>query len=166
MDKRSFLFVSLLTLSFFAINHFFTPAHKAAVTITTVPVEKIAPPQPQIRESQKTQGEEFYILENEYQQIVFSNIGGAISEINLPFKARSAKSTISPIEFDRHLEENAPRNELFPLFAAYKWENGQKTKVLPGSSMGYYPMLRRTLLKNWLRCCWWCCWPWPWKCSP
>ncbi len=30
--------------------------------------------------------ERFYVLENDYQQLVFSNKGGALSEINLPFQ--------------------------------------------------------------------------------
>ena len=52
----------------------------------------------------KSAEEKFYVLENNYQQLVFSNYGGALKEINLPFQTKeNNKSVVKEIDFDsRH----------------------------------------------------------------
>ncbi len=85
-------------------------------------------------------GERFYVLENDYQQLVFSNYGGALAEINLPFTADIVKE----IGFDREMIEEDPANSHFPDFPYYiPGENTLKTERQLG---GYYPLLRRALI--------------------
>ncbi len=87
--------------------------------------------------------ETLYVLENAYQQIVFSNVGGAISEINLPFKTdKDEKSIVLPIGVDREIEKQAPQDAQFPSQPAWL-AGGQQLQPKLG---GYYPLLRRGLL--------------------
>ena len=89
------------------------------------------------------QDESFYLLENEYQQIVFSNVGGSIAEINLTFKSGKNKtSLINPIEADRIIAKNNPEQDHFPLNSYYSYDNEFHEKGVLG---GYYPLLRRNL---------------------
>lgn len=108
--------------------------------ITTYKTETISP------EVQKK--EEFYVLENEYMQIVFSTLGGAIAEINLPFKSDAfPNSVVLPINFDRDMTKKYPANDLFPNhhFHAIDKNTNQTVLKLP-SSGGYYPLLRRGII--------------------
>lgn len=91
--------------------------------------------------------EQIYVLENEYQQLVFSTRGGALSEINLPLRTKeNQKSIVKPIEPDRQILEQSPPNAGFPLFtASIINENGQRAEM-ERSQGGYYPLLRRTQL--------------------
>lgn len=121
---------------FFVNNWLFEkpkPKAKLVEVVEAAPL-KIAPPV-------DNSNEKFYVLENEYQQIVFSNIGGAVTEINLPFKSSSNdKSIVLPIEFDQLMVKQNPKNALFPLnnyFVA-----GSNSSVKPKEG-GYYPLLRR-----------------------
>lgn len=88
----------------------------------------------------------FYKLENETVQLVISTIGGAASEINLPFKsAGDQESVVMPIEFDRDILKDQPANAQFPLKPAYSAKEGGA--VLEESQKGgYYPLLRRDLI--------------------
>lgn len=96
--------------------------------------------------------QKFYVLENNYQQIVFSNVGGAIAEINLPFESDENKqSVVKEIPFDREIIKNHPYNARFPSHPYYL------TSVTPGGSYedriegklgGYYPLLRRDLIES------------------
>src|SRR5690606_34560775 len=62
-------------------------------------------------------GEQFYVLENEYQQLVFSTLGGALAEINLPLRSpENQKSIVKPINLDKEILKDSPQNGLFPLF--------------------------------------------------
>ncbi|MBS3904177.1 MAG: membrane protein insertase YidC [Simkania sp.] len=89
-------------------------------------------------------GERFFVLENQYIQLVFSNIGGSLSEINLPFQSDTNKnSVVLPIQFDQRMASQHPQNDCFPMNPYYK----------PGSTMlshpkvgGYYPLLRRSII--------------------
>ena len=94
-------------------------------------------------------GEEFYVLENEYQQLVFSTRGGAICEINLPLKSESNEnSIIKEIDIDRQIVKKSPQNAHFPLRPYYAISNGNKTLNQKGSLGGYYPLLRRPILNK------------------
>ena len=88
--------------------------------------------------------EKFYVLENAYQQIVFSNIGGSIAEINLPFEGKDdTKSIVLPIGVDSKIQESSPANALFPAQSAL---GAGGTQVQPKEG-GYYPLLRRGIFK-------------------
>ncbi len=96
--------------------------------------------------------EKYYVLENDYQQLVFSTIGGALAEINLPFKSPSNKSSVVlPIEFDREIEAKYPYNDYFPSKPYYtpsKNPEGPFEEHTGGKLGGYYPLLRRDLIEN------------------
>ncbi len=110
---------------------------------------KINPSQVGMREV--NQGEQFYVLENTYQQIVFSNYGGAIAEINLPFRSPSNHySVVREIQFDRDMLESHPYNALFPSRSYFTpGENTKDPYVFheKGQLGGFYPLLRRNLIE-------------------
>jgi YidC/Oxa1 family membrane protein insertase len=95
--------------------------------------------------------EKFYVLENEYQQLVFSNYGGALAEINLPFKTKeNPSSVVREIEFDRQMIKQHPYNALFPAHAYYTpSENASNFNFHEkGQLGGYYPLIRRDLIQT------------------
>lgn len=89
--------------------------------------------------------QQYYVLENPYLQLVFSNVGGALSEINLPLKSKQdSLSVVKEIQFDREIQKQSPLNSHFPLhpyFTAFSKSLQQAEK--PG---GYYPLIRRSLI--------------------
>ncbi|MCB1180813.1 MAG: membrane protein insertase YidC [Chlamydiia bacterium] len=86
--------------------------------------------------------QKFYVLENDYQQLVFSNVGGSLVEINLPFKSESnTKSVVKEIGFDKKISEESPANARFPLHSYYTSDTDQPH--VKGKLGGYYPLLRR-----------------------
>lgn len=90
--------------------------------------------------------EKFYVLENSYQQMVFSNYGGALVEINLPFQNDKNKlSVVKEIEYDREMVKDHPYNAYFPAHAYYTPGMNLHSK---GSLGGYYPLLRRDLIEK------------------
>ena len=91
--------------------------------------------------------EQLFVLENDYQQIVFSNIGGAISEINLPFETKTnQKGVVKEIKYDRIIEKDYIKNASFPLKPYITVDaGGQQQKKQPQKG-GYYPLLRRDLI--------------------
>lgn len=101
--------------------------------------------------TQKNGQEQFYVLENEFQQLVFSNYGGALAEINLPFQSKDDKdSVVREIEFDRDMVEKHPQNARFPshpYFTPGKTA-GSFTEHKEGKLGGYYPLLRRDLIES------------------
>ncbi|MBS0627405.1 MAG: membrane protein insertase YidC [Verrucomicrobia bacterium] len=148
MDKRSILFILALSGGLFFINRWFesknpkpAPA-KAIETVLASPAEASSTP----INLPPTAAEDLYVLENDFQQIVFSTIGGCISEINLPFQTeQNKKSLILPIEFDRTMEKDYPFNDHFPVKGFWKLDNGKPQKVAEGQIGGYYPLLRRPI---------------------
>ncbi len=95
--------------------------------------------------------EMFYVLENDYQQLVFSNYGGAVSEINLPFQSESdEKSVVKEIGFDRNMVEDHPYNAVFPAHAYYTpgSDLNSMTEHDRGAEGGYYPLIRRDLIES------------------
>lgn len=94
-----------------------------------------------------SQNEEFFVLENAYQQIVFSTKGGAITEINLPFKSeKNPESLVNEVDVDRDILKDSPQNARFPLFAYKGFVEGKEVFQQEVSLGGYYPMLRRPIL--------------------
>lgn len=150
MDRRSILFVISLTLTLFLVRlgfeHFNPPQPQAAVKATTqAQTEQKQEVVTLPTEPSPKMPEEYYILENDYVQLVVSNVGGALVEINLPFKsAKNPKSAVLPIEIDRELLEKNPKNASFPLHAA-KDASGKETKPVLG---GYYPLVRRDVVPS------------------
>ncbi len=91
--------------------------------------------------------EAFYVLENGYQQIVFSSIGGSITEINLPFRnAEHPDSVVREIGFDRTLKDKYPQNAYFPQTTYAAAEDGSIKEVDTRTLGGYYPLLRRNIV--------------------
>lgn len=91
--------------------------------------------------------EKYYVLENAYQQLVFSNLNGAVAEINLPFQSpTNQKSVVHPIEFDRLLEKESVRNDTYPQFPYFlPSQQGAEALHQPVQG-GYYPLLRRNIM--------------------
>ncbi|CRX39253.1 membrane protein insertase YidC [Estrella lausannensis] len=90
----------------------------------------------------------FYTLENETVQLVISTIGGAATEINLPFQSETnTRSVVMPIEFDRDILKDHTANARFPLKPAYSYKDG-KAVLEEGQTGGYYPLLRRDLIQK------------------
>jgi len=150
MDKRSLLFVVAVSAAYFGINAWFAPQHEA-LKPTQKPKEQIAVlPQVQTQEiaaqgtSFLSDGEEFYVLENGYQQLVFSTRGGALAEINLPLQNGShPQSIVKEIDFDREILAQSPQNARFPL---RPYHSATESGVQPqGALGGYYPLLRRPI---------------------
>lgn len=93
--------------------------------------------------------EKYYVLENDYFQLVFSNINGALAEINLPFVSENnKKSVVRPIEFDRILKQNYTFNDRFPQYSAVRATSDGKTIPVEQKIGGYYPLIRRNLIDN------------------
>lgn len=94
------------------------------------------------REGTTSKEQKFYVLENEYQQLVFSTVGGALAEINLPFASEhNKKSVVKEIRFDRDIAKDSPANAQFPARPYYTPK--QKEVHATGKVGGYYPLLRR-----------------------
>jgi YidC/Oxa1 family membrane protein insertase len=146
MNSRTLLFVLAMTATFLVVRFTFDyfeppqpiPTHKAAAATPKPEIQKPkAEPQP-VSQTQKQA--RYYVLETPYQQIVFSSIGGAIAEINLPFRnPEDKKSVVLPTEFDRLLAKEQPGSSRFPLHEAL----GPDGTILPSVVGGYYPLLRR-----------------------
>ena len=111
-------------------------------------VQEIAP----LASTSQTAEEKYYVLENNYHQLVFSNYGGALAEINLPFASSSNKdSVVRGIEFDREMVANHPYNAKFPAHPYYTpghTPNGPFEDHIEGKLGGYYPLLRRDLIES------------------
>lgn len=144
MDRRSLVFCLILTMSFLFINTYFS-GNKAAL--------KAQPPVEQVIEKEsitpvaltENRQEEFYVLENDTIQVVFSTTGGAISEINLPFETKeNQQSVVKPIGIDREIEKRYGANAYFPLQPASIVSSGKVITKEPTSG-GYTPLLRRSL---------------------
>lgn len=159
MDKRLLTFVVSLSLSLYIVNLYFQNQHEEKLRTWTI--EQTAKKQHEIvqapvvappveKEEQKVKGdEEFYVLENEYQQLVFSTYGGALAEINLPFQTEeNKKSVVKEVEFDRDILAKHPQNARFPAHPYYVAEGDSKSLISEGHLGGYYPLIRRTLVQD------------------
>lgn len=168
MDKRTFIFVLAFTLVLFGTNVYFEQQHveklkewnkqqelkkqqaKTDTSLTNSAVESFTPQNIEVKLASKEKSEElFYVLENETEQLVFSNIGGSLVEINLPFQTnKNSESVVKETEFDREILRDHEENARFPLrpyFTAS--ENGlEKELHETGKIGGFYPLLRRATL--------------------
>src|SRR5690606_2534264 len=131
------LFIVCTTLSFFGIQYWFgiqntevqktqeiVQSEKLARQTKERGIQRVETPaeKKEIAANSNLQtgsGEQFYVLENEYQQLVVSARGGAISEINLPIRSpENQKSIVKEIAPDKQILEESPQNARFPLFPA------------------------------------------------
>lgn len=135
MDKRSVIFIILLTLTFFFINTYLFPPQPLPPPQAVV--EDVKPKPKPSREKG-----DLYVIENESQQLVISTLGGTVAEINLPLKSKAhPNSPVRSISADRTLQDEYPQFDHFPS-GAYKNFEGTFAE---GKIGGYYPLLRRNI---------------------
>lgn len=161
MDRRTILFVIALSLSLFLVNIYFQNQNiqkkqewlkqkellEAKKSTNSEKVETTT--QNFTPTASKKKEETFYVLETPYQQLVFSNVGGALAEVNLPFQTEENQSSVvREIEFDREMVNSYPANAYFPSHPYYTPEPSGKEPILneKGKLGGYYPLLRRDLI--------------------
>ncbi len=166
MDKRTILFVFALSLTLFGVNFLFQHQNMEKKKEwlqqqknSPIPpkrieekIEKMTSPtsSPSIG-SLVQEDEKFYVLETPYQQLVFSNYGGALAEINLNFRTKDNQlSVVREIDFDRKMAEDHPYNALFPAHGYYTppVEGSEFVYHEKGQLSGYYPLLRRDLIEQ------------------
>lgn len=152
MRKRSIIFVIAVTISFM-INNYFTAKRidnarpPREQTITEIVGNSVDPSSRPYQEEIEKDNESYYVLENDYQQLVFSSRGGSLLEINLPFKTEANdKSSILPISLDKKITTTSPYNSRFPLHPAEIVTKEGKRIVKNPSIGGYYPLLRRDII--------------------
>ncbi|MCB1110963.1 MAG: hypothetical protein KDK64_08270, partial [Chlamydiia bacterium] len=93
--------------------------------------------------------QEYFVLENETMQVVFSNLGGAIAEINLPFKSKEDhESVVLPVNFDRIIDKKYSSNGRFPNHPYHTVNQSGETVLKDPVLGGYYPLLRRGIEKG------------------
>ncbi len=118
--------------------------NKAFIPLQTLQgIDKYATVVP-FKQSEKVQNstEKFYVLENAYQQLVFSSRGAALAEINLPLKDKShPNSIVMPIELDEQMVKEHPANERFPSHPYLTYDS--TSEHTQGTLGGYYPLIRR-----------------------
>lgn len=162
MDKRTILFVIGLSLTLFCVNLFFQYQniqhkqewlHQQQVKTQKEAVlkDEAIKREASIQNNRKKSEEKFYVLENSFQQLVFSNVGGALAEINLPFRTRENQlSVVREIRFDRDMINNHPTNAIFPAHGYYTPSDSGREPIFheKGVAGGYYPLLRRDLIEN------------------
>lgn len=136
MDRRSFLFVLLFSIFFFLFNNWLLPEK-------SFPVRSKAPI---VEANQET----LYLLQNETQQVIFSSLGGGISEINLPFQSpQFPNSLVRPISLDREIDQQSPSNDHYPSRAAYHFNPSiEQLELVSPKKGGYMPLLRRNLFNS------------------
>ena len=84
--------------------------------------------------------QEYFVLENDTMQVVFSNLGGAIAEINLPFKSENdSESIVLPIGFDRTIDKSYPSNGMFPNHSYHAVDPSGQTIIKKSCSRWLLP---------------------------
>lgn len=163
MSKRDLIFIVSLSATLFLVNLFFnyqeqqrnhawkTEQATAQAAKTTPTAVQTPAPRQNITET-PPESETFYVLEDDYQQLVFSNHGGSLVEINLPFASKTDKaSPVKEIEIDREMVKEHPYNARFPVHPYQTAPlEGSTTFVrhAEGALGGYYPLLRRDLVND------------------
>ncbi len=145
MNKRSFLFMFVMTTAFLILNNFiFDKRPSKAENQQEVVIKKVDSPERHV--SIEHRNEDFYVLQNDKQQIVFSTLGGAISEINLGVSDNGQKEgKIETIAIDNEIAEKAPQNAYFPNFSYHIIDDTGTDVVKEPSFGGHTPLLRRSL---------------------
>lgn len=155
MDKRLIIFVISLSATLFGVNYYFHHQHEKEVQAwkeqkqaksKEVKAEAPADFKSDFVADNAKKEEQFYVIENGYQQLVFSNYGGALAEINLPFQSDVyPSSVVKETDFDRDMVKNHPQNARFP---SHSYMLPGDIKKEEGKLGGYYPLIRRDLIQN------------------
>lgn len=170
MDKRTIVFVIFLSLTLFFVNLFFQHQNvQKKQEWLAQQKQKVIPKEKQSEEvnealnanisnlkdsplTKKNTEEKFYVLENPYQQLVFSNYGAALAEINLPFQSSEHPlSVVREIEFDRDMIKEHPQNAYFPAHGYYTPSASSSEDHQyhdQGVLGGFYPLIRRDLIEK------------------
>jgi YidC/Oxa1 family membrane protein insertase len=153
MNKRSLIFVLLLAAAMFFVNQWMgekqapqAPQKTPSVEEETTPSEAFTPTPETTAKEEK---QKYYVLENGFQQLVFSSIGGAITEINLPLQSKDTPTNvIRPIHFDQVMEMDHPLNDHFPSVEHYIPSSDPTNPTLQskGTVGGYTPLIRRSIV--------------------
>ncbi len=140
MDRRTIIFVVLMTATFYFVNHFLFPPKPAPEGVATTTESVAAPLRPLVDSPTSGPEENLYVIENEYQQLVVSSLNGALAEINLPLKSpENPNSVVRKIWVDEVLQKEYPEYDYFPG-GPYQTYQGSFKK---GELDSYYPLLRR-----------------------
>src|SRR3569832_846278 len=135
MDRKTIIFVILMTATFYLVNHFVFPPKPAPEGVATTTF-LFAPSPAAVPQND----EHFYVIENDYQQLVVSSLNGALAEINLPLQSSdNPKSVVKKIWVDETLQKEYSQDDYFPA-GPYQTYQGSFNKGELGS---YYPLLRR-----------------------
>ena len=130
MDKKSLIFLFFITAAFLFTQQYFDAKREAQLKNTSATSEKPAMKEELPREEKNS----YYVLKSPYQELVFSEKGGSLVEINLPFKTdKSSKSAVLKVENDETLHQDFPQVEA-------KDSSGN---VVQSSTETAYPLLRR-----------------------
>ena len=155
MDKRSLLFLVCISVAYFGVHTAFDMWRGDQKLAYEKPIaEQVqAPAAPVMQQKQLAAlnipadtSENFYVLQNDYQQLVFSTRGGALAEINLPLQTVDPKSVVKEIDIDREILKTSPQNARFPLHPYYISQDGSSTLKENVAVGGFYPLLRRSIL--------------------
>ncbi len=138
MDKRSLIFIFVMTTVFLLMNNYWFDRK----------IESNAPSQTQVEQVVEASkpapvlplNEDFYVLQNEKQQVVFSTLEGAIAEINLV-----VTGDIEKIGVDQQIAEKSPQNAYFPNFPYHIVDASGKETLQNPTFGGHTPLLRRSL---------------------
>jgi YidC/Oxa1 family membrane protein insertase len=146
MDRRSIVFLLSVSAAFFLIQLWYGPQARVQHVVpeqeTVAPtIQAVAQPSPHTETAKPS----YYVLENGYQQLVFSSIGGSLLEINLPFRNKNfPDSAVLPVEADRKMREQSPKEDMFPAVPAKRFDGS----LLEPTLDTYYPLLRRLHTKE------------------
>jgi YidC/Oxa1 family membrane protein insertase len=90
--------------------------------------------------------QEYFVLENDTIQLVLTNLGGAVSEINLPFHSeKNTESVVRPVELDAVMQEKHAYNDYYPSHPYY---TPDAKKTITPQLGGYFPLLRRDIFNE------------------
>ena len=148
MNKRALIFAICISASLLFFNQWFSRDEKKSVATVNAPAQNTIQPSAATSAEALAKEERFYVIENDYQQLVFSNVGGALSEINLKLSDKEhSNSVVRPIRFDKLMTKELPGNARFPS-STYQVNEGNGIQTKQGQVGGYYPLLRRGLFSS------------------
>lgn len=135
MNKRLLLYAGVSFAVFLSMQLFFkSEPQKQPEDISAKSVDRTA--------------ERRYVLANPYQQVVLSNLGGSIAEVNLAHSNAMQPSLVKQVDLDAKMLQASAINNRFPLTAYEQWDrdSGSIVKQNHGHLGGFYPLMRRGVL--------------------
>ena len=104
---------------------------------------------PKIESSLPSGAQSHYVIENDYLQLVFNSVGGALVEINLPLADEdNPDRAVKELAIDRKLIEQSEANARFPQKPSVTVGPDGVRQTSEGTIGGYYPLLRRDLYQG------------------